>query len=126
MRVLVDTVTFIWALRSPELISRHAFSALESEATIRELSSISITEIGMMHSAGKLNFDKGAVIDGVEDLKLRVLPYSEEHAFRLFDLECHHADPFDRQIIVQALTENIPVITPDEKFRVYAGLRIIW
>ena len=38
-----------------------------------------------------------------------VLPYSAEHAFRLFDLPTHHADPFDRQIIAQALAEDIAV-----------------
>ena len=35
-------------------------------------------------------------------------------------------DPFDRQIIAQALSEKIPVVTPDEKFRLYSGLKIIW
>ena len=47
------------------------------------------------------------------------------HAFRLFDLPAHHADPFDRQIIAQALVEDIPVVTPDEAFRQYEGLRVV-
>jgi len=33
---------------------------------------------------------------------------------------------FDRQIIAQALSEKIPVVTLDEKFRLYGGLKIIW
>jgi PIN domain nuclease of toxin-antitoxin system len=41
-------------------------------------------------------------------------------------LRLHHTDPFDRQIIAQALAESIPVVTPDEKFSLYKGLKIIW
>jgi PIN domain nuclease of toxin-antitoxin system len=126
MRVLLDTVTFIWALRSPDLISRHSISILQSESTIRELSSISIVEIGIKYSAGKLDLDRNAVIDGVRDLKVRVRPYLEEHAFRVFDLPVHHKDPFDRQIIAQALAENIPVVTPDANFVRYRSLKTIW
>jgi PIN domain nuclease of toxin-antitoxin system len=54
------------------------------------------------------------------------LPYRADHAFSLFDLPLHHSDPFDRQIIAQALSEQIPVVTPDEKFGLYKGLKVIW
>jgi len=37
----------------------------------------------------------------------------------------HHADPFDRQIIAQALAEEIPVMTSDRIFGAYKGLKII-
>ncbi|HKV46771.1 MAG TPA: type II toxin-antitoxin system VapC family toxin [Candidatus Acidoferrales bacterium] len=126
MRVLLDTVTFIWSLRSPDLISRHSFSILENDSTVRELSSISVTEIAIKHSAKKLDLDRSAVLDGLRDLRVRVLPYSEQHACRLFDVAVHHKDPFDRQIIAQALSENIPVVTPDTNFTQYRGLRTIW
>jgi hypothetical protein len=42
---------------------------------------------------------------------------------RPLDLPARHADPFDRQIIAQALVENIPVVTPDEAFNLYEGFR---
>jgi PIN domain nuclease of toxin-antitoxin system len=54
------------------------------------------------------------------------LPYTANHAFFLFDLPPLHADPFDRQIIAQALCEEIPVMTCDEKFSLYNGLRVLW
>ncbi|MBV8730722.1 MAG: type II toxin-antitoxin system VapC family toxin [Acidobacteriia bacterium] len=60
------------------------------------------------------------------DLKMRVLPYTTEHALRLFDLPLHHTDPFDRQIVAQALAEDIPVVTADEAFRRYSGIKVIW
>jgi PIN domain nuclease of toxin-antitoxin system len=55
-----------------------------------------------------------------------VLPYTSDHAFQLFTLPRHHNDPFDRQIIAQALLEDIPVVTPDDKFSLYKGLKVIW
>jgi PIN domain nuclease of toxin-antitoxin system len=66
------------------------------------------------------------VRQAVQDLDIRSLPYTAEHAFQLFVLPRHHGDPFDRQIIAQALFERIPVITPDEKFGLYEGLKVIW
>jgi PIN domain nuclease of toxin-antitoxin system len=101
-------------------------AALRKETTVREISVVSLTEIAVKQIRGKLTFGKGDAIIGVADLRLRVLPYAAEHAFRLFDLPAHHADPFDRQIIAQALVENVPVVTPDEAFRLYEGLRVVW
>ena len=63
---------------------------------------------------------------GIEDLKLRTLPYLAEHAYRLFSLPLHHRDPFDRVLIAQALAEDIPIVTPDEAFLKYKGLKVIW
>jgi PIN domain nuclease of toxin-antitoxin system len=34
--------------------------------------------------------------------------------------------PFRRQIIAQALSEEIPVMTCDEKFSLYKGLKVLW
>lgn len=44
----------------------------------------------------------------------------------LFSLPFHHKDPFDRQILAQALTEKIPIVTPDAMFRLYSGVKVIW
>jgi PIN domain nuclease of toxin-antitoxin system len=53
----------------------------------------------------------------MEDLGIRILPYTANHAFRMFGLARHHNDPFDRQVIAQALCEDIVVVTPDDQFR---------
>ncbi len=126
MRLLLDTATFIWALSSPEKISRVAMSALQSDTAVREISAISLSEIAIKQARGKLTFSKEDVATGVADLRLRVLPYTENHAVRLFDLPLHHFDPFDRQIIAQAVAENVTVVTPDREFRHYRGLKTIW
>lgn len=126
MRLILDTVTFIWAVSTPERLSRAALSALRKGSGPREISVASLTEIAVKQTRGKLTFSRTDAMAGVADLRLRILPYAAEHAFRLFDLPTHHADPFDRQIIAQALVEGLPVVTPDPAFSLYDGLKVVW
>ncbi len=126
MRLLLDTAILIYAVESPECLSKRAISALENKENILELSAISLTEIAIKSTLGKLRISAALARQAVVDLDLRILPYTAEHAFRLFELPLHHGDPFDRQIIAQAFSENIPIVTSDGAFRLYKGLKLIW
>ena len=126
MRLLLDTAALIFAVESPERLSRRTRQAIEDSENVLELSVISIVEIAIKWSSGKLQFSEDVLRQVTEDLDLRLLPYTAEHAFLLFQLPVHHKDPFDRQIIAQALSEKIPILTPDEKFKLYSGVRVIW
>ena len=126
MRLLLDTAILIYAVETPERLSKRATGALKDPGNVLELSAVSITEIAIKTSLGKLRVTAAMVRQAVQDLDIRILPYTGEHALRLFDLPLHHGDPFDRQIIAQALVEKIPVVSPDGKFRPYSGLKIVW
>jgi len=126
MRLLLDTAVVIYAVEFPEKLSRRAATALRNLDNALELSAVSVTEIAIKTASGKLEFSAANLRKAMDDLGIRILPYSADHAFRLFDLPLHHRDPFDRQIIAQALHEEIPVVTPDDKFRRYEKLKVIW
>jgi PIN domain nuclease of toxin-antitoxin system len=126
VRVLLDTAALIFAVQAPERLSKKAVAALAEVENIRELSAISLTEIAVKTTLGKLDLSVAQIEQAEEDLHLRFLPFTAEHAFRLFGMPVHHRDPFDRQIIAQALVEDIPVVTPDKRFASYVGLRVIW
>lgn len=126
MRLLLDTVALIFAVESPERLSKRATGILQNTDNILELSAISLSEIAIKTARGKLRFSAGDMRHALQDLDIRVLPYTGNHAFFLFDLPSLHADPFDRQIIAQALCEEIPVMTCDEKFSLYNGIRVVW
>jgi PIN domain nuclease of toxin-antitoxin system len=126
VRLLLDTVVLILAVESPERLTKRATTVLEDTENILELSAISLSEIAIMTARGKLRLSVADMQRALEDLDLRILPYTADHAFRLFDLPLHHPDPFDRQIIAQALCEKIPVVTCDEKFSLYKELKVIW
>jgi PIN domain nuclease of toxin-antitoxin system len=126
VRLLLDTAVLIYAVESPERLGRRATAALKNAQNVLELSTISLAEIAIKAAVGKLRLSAAMVRQAVQDLDIRTLPYTAEHAFQLFALPLHHGDPFDRQIIAQALSEQIPVVTPDEKFRLYQGLKVMW
>ena len=126
MRLLLDTAVLIYAVESPERLGRRAAAALKNTQNVLELSTISLTEIAVKMAVGKLQLSVATVRQAVQDLDIRILPYTADHAFQLFEVPLHHGDPFDRQIIAQALSERIPVITPDEKFKLYRGLKLVW
>lgn len=126
MRLLLDTSVLIFAVDEPERLSKRAVAALQNPENILELSAISLVEIAIKTSLGKLSLSAETAQQALDDLDIRVLPFTGQHALSLFELPRHHGDPFDRQIIAQALVEGLPVMTSDEKFRLYKGLRIMW
>ena len=126
VRLLLDTAILIFAVESPQRLSKRATRVLENAENVLELSAVSLSEIAIKTALGKLRISAAVARQAVADMDIRILPYTADHAFQLFDLPLHHSDPFDRQIIAQALCENIPIVTSDEKFSLYRGLKLIW
>jgi PIN domain nuclease of toxin-antitoxin system len=126
LRVLLDTAVLIFSIESPERLSKRAAAALGNPANVRELSSISLTEIAIKTTLGKLNISGEMARQAIQDMDVHILPFTADHAFRLCELPAYHRDPFDRPIIAQAFTEDVPVVTSDESFSLYKGLKLIW
>jgi PIN domain nuclease of toxin-antitoxin system len=66
--------------------------------------------------------------EALEILQGRWLPMTLDCVAFLYTLPLHHKDPFDRIIIAQALKEDCPVVTSDERFPLYesVGLQVLW
>jgi PIN domain nuclease of toxin-antitoxin system len=52
VRIILDTVTFIWAVSTPERLSRAAMSALRKTTAVREISVVSLAEIAVNRPEG--------------------------------------------------------------------------
>ena len=126
MVFLLDTVAFILAAKSPDKLGSRARRIAESQNHVRIVSPISLAEIAIKAAVGKIDFPLREVQRTLEDLVVQMLPFTAEHACRLFDLPLLHNDPFDRQLIAQALAEDIPIVTNDAKFRLYKNLQVVW
>ena len=126
MRLLLDTATLIYAAESPGRLSKRASVALRNPDNMLEVSSISLAEIAIKAAVGKLAFSEATVRQALNELDIRILAYTAEHALQLFALALGHRDPFDRQIIAQALVEKVPVVTPDRQFGRYEGVKVLW
>jgi PIN domain nuclease of toxin-antitoxin system len=126
LRLLLDTSALVIAAYSPERLGKHAAKVIKDTGNVLELSSISITEIAIKASLGKLKFSVEALRSAIKDLDIRILAYNRQHAFEFQHLPPHHKDSFDRMIIAQAAAEQIPVISNDSTFEAYNGLKVIW
>ena len=126
MRVLLDTQVVVHAYIGDVPLSRKVYALLSSPEALPLISAVSIMEIAMKHEAGKLKMGAAETRQAIRDLRLQVIPFSPEHALRLYGLPPHHRDPFDRMLIATALAEGIPLIGSDRQFKEYKGLKVIW
>ena len=122
MKVLIDTHIFLWAISEPERIPYPFQQILDSLANECLISAISISEIMIKSSIGKLDCPFNPV-DEAREAGFEVLPYTGDDAIPLKNLPFHHRDPFDRMLIAQSLARNLPIMTCDEKFSAY-GCRL--
>jgi PIN domain nuclease of toxin-antitoxin system len=127
LRLLLDTVTFILAIHAPEKLPRKVRRLIENAASnVLEVSTVSITEIAIKRNKAKLDITPELTEAALGDLGARILPFLATHGYQLFRLPLHHHDPFDRFLIAQALVEEIPIVTPDQAYLLYRGLKVIW
>ncbi len=118
MRILIDTHIYLWALAAPERISKKKREELETLANIIYVSSVSIAEIMIKASLGKLNIDFDP-IEMTEEMGFQPLNFSAEDAVLLKDLPFHHRDPFDRMLIAQSMAQKTRIMSDDRNFSSY-------
>ncbi|CAD5949609.1 hypothetical protein PCC9214_02466 [Planktothrix tepida] len=122
MRVLIDTHVFIWWTSDYKNLSLSVYNLLCDPNTEVFLSIVSIWEMQIKLSLGKIQFKRALpqlIEDEVKRNKIQLLPIDLSHIYALSDLPNHHRDPFDRLLIAQAKSEKLVIISIDEKFDSY-------
>jgi PIN domain nuclease of toxin-antitoxin system len=127
MKALLDTNSFLWFISGDDKLSDTAKAFISDINNELILSTASLWEIAIKISIGKLEllqpYNK-LIPNQLDENDIRILPIALDHLTRLIDLPFHHRDPFDRLIIVQALSEELPVVTSDAIFSYYPVKRI--
>jgi PIN domain nuclease of toxin-antitoxin system len=118
LKVIIDTHIFLWAVSEPEKLSPKQIEILERPSNIIYLSSISITEIMIKVSIGKLEIDFDPLVIAKES-GFELLDFSSEDALVLKEMPFHHKDPFDRMLISQSLNRHFALMSDDGKFDQY-------
>jgi PIN domain nuclease of toxin-antitoxin system len=118
MRIIIDTHIFLWAISDPQRLSPKQRPLIESSANIVYVSAISIAEIMIKKSLGKLTM-KGSPLDVARKSGFELLDFNADAAILLGSLPFHHKDPFDRMLIAQSLTTKFAIMTDDRKFSKY-------
>ena len=128
MRILLDTHAFLYFTSGGEELSSVARAAIENSTHQRFLSIASLWEIAIKVSIQKLEVGmtmSELVTREVRGNSIEVLHIEPQHLDYLSSLPFHHKDPFDRLIIAQSFSEDIPLITKDSAFGAY-GVKTIW
>src|SRR5260370_42208662 len=86
VRLLLDTAILIYAVEAPERLSKRAAAALENPGNVLELSAISITEIAIKASLGKLKLTAAMARQAVQDPGNRQLPYTAEQGHAIIGM----------------------------------------
>ncbi|WPD23187.1 MAG: type II toxin-antitoxin system VapC family toxin [Candidatus Electrothrix scaldis] len=118
MKLLIDTHIFLWALADPSRINDDKRAELETLANTIYVSSISIAEIMIKSSIGKLKVEYDPV-EMVRQSGFELLEFRGQDALLLKNMPFHHKDPFDRMLIAQSIANGYYLMTEDSKFSAY-------
>ena len=122
MRILLDTCAFLWLVTDDPQASELAKEIFLKEDNELLLSAVTGFEIAVKYSLGKLRLaepPKEFITNRINANALTELPVSMTHALILQNLPLHHKDPFDRQLVAQAMVNQIPLLSADQQLSAY-------
>ena len=116
-RFLVDTHVLLWFWHGDPRISAAHVGILQSEAEIF-CSMASLWEIAIKVGRGKLKtVDRPH--ESLAETGITILAIEVAHVEAVGRLAPHHADPFDRMLVAQAIVEGMTILTADDAIRRY-------
>ena len=118
MKILLDTHMFLWAVAEPDKLSRKFRERLEVPTNIVHVSSVTIAELMIKASIGKLKIEFNPVEVALQS-GFELLDFTSEDALLLLELPFHHRGPFDRMLIAQGICNDLRLMSIDAKFPLY-------
>ena len=128
MKLLLDTHAFLWFVAGDTTIGLRGRSLIEDEANEKLVSIVSLWEIAIKSSLGKLPLAKPFaefIPEQLERNGFEIIGLTVEHTAKVATLPLHHRDPFDRMLVAQCLVENVPLLSSDEPLDAY-GIQRLW
>ncbi len=128
MRLLLDTVAFLWLAEDDARLSAVAREAIVDPANDVFLSAASAWEIAIKHGLGRLRLHMPPDEYVPEQRllhRIETLGIDEDATLQVGKLPDLHRDPFDRLLIAQAIVRGLTIVTPDRLIRGYT-VPILW
>lgn len=124
---LLDTHTFLWFIDGNENLSPKALENIENKNAQNFFSIVSLWEIAIKLSLGKLevNIPFKQIEDVIFKNNFQILPISFTDLLKLSEFPFHHRDPFDRLLIAQCINNEMIFLSKDENVSKY-NISIIW
>lgn len=115
---LLDTHILLWWLIDDPKLDQRARDLIANPATRVLVSVVSIWEIVIKKSLGKLTCPDN-LKELLQENDFTTLPLVADHVLQVPELPAIHADPFDRLLIAQSIVEDMPLITRDRIIPLY-------
>jgi len=127
MDILLDTHAVWWFFVDDERLPKSATEIICKPENKKYVSIVSLWEVAIKMSIGKLHFDGGIerFIEAIEENSFLLLEVDPEHIKAVSNLPLIHRDPFDRMLVAQAMIENISIMTIDTNILKY-DITSIW
>jgi PIN domain nuclease of toxin-antitoxin system len=126
LRLLLDTHIALWTLTDDPRLSQAARALILDPANEVCVSAVTLWEIAIKHGLGRegpnampVSAHEAQVLFAAAGYTL--IPISPEQAVIVETLPRLHADPFDRLLIAQGLTEGLTLVTHDAVMASYNG-----
>jgi PIN domain nuclease of toxin-antitoxin system len=130
VKVLLDTHALIWYLREPKKVPAKTLRLIERPETDVWFSTLSIWEITLKFSAGKVfmkNFSAEDILREAKEQDFNAITLSADDALGFANLPRHlHPDPFDRMLIWQAIGRELTLVSGESGLDTYARLGLKW
>jgi PIN domain nuclease of toxin-antitoxin system len=95
---------------------RRALATPENHVAV---SSATVWEIAIKAALGRLTFPLDQFDDLMQRMGFETMPILPAHSIVAESLPRHHADPFDRMLVAQAMVENLILVTSDVMMKRY-------
>jgi PIN domain nuclease of toxin-antitoxin system len=121
VRILLDTQVALWALTDSPRLSKPARTRILDASNTLYVSAATVWEIAIKHRLARGDMP----VSGAEAAALFrkagyiELPVTAAHAEATEALPAHHADPFDRMLVAQAISEPLRLLTHDRQLLDY-------
>ena len=128
MRLLVDTVAFLWLAEGDARFPTAAREAIADPANDVFLSAASSWEIAIKYGLGRLAIGVPPDEYVPEQRRLHrvdTLMIDEPATLQAGKLPDLHGDPFDRLLVAQAIVGGLTIVTPDRLIRDYP-VPVLW
>jgi len=115
VNLLLDTHVALWAIADSPRLPREARAMIASPRSTVWISAATVWEIAIKHGLGRGDMPLSGqdALRYFRDSGYRLLAIEPEHAAEVERLPMHHADPFDRILVAQALLEPMRLMTRD-------------
>jgi PIN domain nuclease of toxin-antitoxin system len=123
----MDTHTFLWFVLNDASLSGAARTLIVDPANDLLISPATYWEIAIKISIGKYQLPGAFEVfmeRQIAQNDFEVLPITVAHAAVVANLPFHHRDPFDRLLVAQAMSEQVPILGADMALDPYPVTRL--